>query len=80
MGAVESDVGNMIVTTGRDLCLVEEDTTGGTEVIQMERIEQKKEEEVEMNVSEKISHDALIHNIDTTLTVASAFVIHPGIL
>ena len=69
MDAAESNVGNMIVTLG-----IEEDKMGDTEMIQMERIEQRKEEEVEMNVSENISHDVLIHNIDATLSGASAFV------
>ena len=80
MVAVESDAVNMVATPGSDHCQAEEDIIGGTAVLEMERIEQRNEEDIETNVSEKISHDVLIHNIDTTLTGASAFVNQPWIL
>ena len=80
MVAVESDAVNMAATPGSGHCQDEEDIIGGTAVLEMERIEQRNEEDIETNVSEKISHDVLIHNIDTTLTGASAFVNQPWIL
>ena len=78
--AVESDAVNMAATPASDHCQNVEDIVGGTAVLEMERIEQIYKEDIETNVSEKISHDVLIHNIDTTLTGASAFVNQPWIL
>ena len=88
MLGAESDIVNNIITRRidlesaicRDLYQKEENKTAATEGMEMERIEQREEEAIVRNASEKISHDVLIHNIDTTLTGASAFVNQPWIL
>ena len=82
MLGAESDIVNNIITRRidlesaicRDLYQKEENKTASTEGMEMERIEQREEEEIVRNASEKISHDVLIHNLDTTLSGASAFV------
>ena len=81
MLGADPDIVNNIITRRidlesaicRDLYQKEENKTAATEGMEMERIEQREEEEIVRNASEKISHDVLIHNLDTTLTGASAF-------